>query len=516
MGTSWTKKIPFYVFLVGCFPVLSLYQLNITQVNTVYAVRPFLAAIVIELVLFFILNLFLKNRYKAGILSVVLFLVFSSYGALYNVLRGQKIGPFTWGRHSILLSVILILLILFAWWVFKKSDKHLEGLTQAINIIAIVLVLMPLVQVGSYWINKLKTQPQAHIVSAATMKENENKPDVYYFILDSYARADYLKQYMDYDNSDFINKLHDLGFYTVDCGYSNYSFTGLSVATSLNMNYIEALGDQFVPEQTNFDVVDPLITNSKVLQDYKDVGYKVDAFETGFPFTELKNADHYYQPDIKPLTMPFISPFEELAIENTLVSVISDQPKINHALGLDFPYYDEWVRENYIIKKVKEIPTEPGPKFTFIHLLTTHRPFIFQPDGSIMNDNRYYYYKQEPINEKFIRDGYINGMEFTNSFMMDVIQTIVKNSKVPPVIVIQGDHGTLAPGRVTILNAILLPGGKDKLYPTMTPVNTFRIVNNTVLGKNYEILPDHSFTSNRANSPFKLKPIDNSKACTIQ
>jgi hypothetical protein len=516
MKLSLIKKIPLYILLVGCYPVLSLYQLNITELNTVYAVRPFLVSVVIELFLFFALYLIIKNVHKAGIISVGLFIIFSSYGALYSVLRWQKIGSLTWGRHSVLIAIILILFGLFSWWIIKKSDPHLGGITQALNIISIVLVMMPLVQIGMYYAKNVDQQAKTNHDNTSSAKSKENLPDVYYIIMDSYGRADYLKQYMDYDNSDFINKLHDMGFYTVDCGLSNYSFTRLSVSTSLNMNYITALGDQYVPQNTFIDIVDLLIFNSKVVQDYKDAGYKIDAFETGFPFTELKDADHYYQPDIKPLTMSFISPFEELVIENTGVSIIADQPQIKHALGMDFPYYDKWIREHYIVDKLKEIPEEPGPKFTFVHMVTTHRPFIFQADGSVNHNVHYYYYEGEPINDKYFRDGYVDGIEYTNSFLVDVVQTILKNSKVPPVIVIQADHGIKAPGRISILNAILLPGGKDKLYKTLTPVNTFRIINNTILGKNYEILPDHSFYSDRVRSPFLLNPVDNSKACTIQ
>ena len=47
--------------------------------------------------------------------------------------------------------------------------------------------------------------------------------------------------------------------------------------------------------------------------------------------------------------------------------------------------------------------------------------------------------------------------------------------------------------RVKILNAYYLPdGGNKALYPTITPVNTFRVIFNTYFGGNYELLPDVS------------------------
>ena len=40
----------------------------------------------------------------------------------------------------------------------------------------------------------------------------QNPPDVYYIILDSYAREDFLKAVYDYDNLEFIKALQDRGF----------------------------------------------------------------------------------------------------------------------------------------------------------------------------------------------------------------------------------------------------------------------------------------------------------------
>jgi hypothetical protein len=53
--------------------------------------------------------------------------------------------------------------------------------------------------------------------------------------------------------------------------------------------------------------------------------------------------------------------------------------------------------------------------------------------------------------------------------------------------------------RTSILNAYYLPGdGKNKLYPSISPVNSFRIVLNTYFGAELPLLPDRTyFTSHR-------------------
>jgi hypothetical protein len=46
-----------------------------------------------------------------------------------------------------------------------------------------------------------------------------------------------------------------------------------------------------------------------------------------------------------------------------------------------------------------------------------------------------------------------------------------------------------------ILNAYYLPGYNDLLYPTISPVNTFRLVLDAYLGAKYPLLDDISYYS---------------------
>ncbi|MCJ7436030.1 MAG: hypothetical protein MUO77_21340, partial [Anaerolineales bacterium] len=64
--------------------------------------------------------------------------------------------------------------------------------------------------------------------------------------------------------------------------------------------------------------------------------------------------------------------------------------------------------------------------------------------------------------------------------------------------ILQGDHGPwLQPKaeRLWIFNAYYFPGHKDVLYPTISPVNTFRLVFNTYFGGKYDMLEDISYFS---------------------
>ena len=61
-----------------------------------------------------------------------------------------------------------------------------------------------------------------------------------------------------------------------------------------------------------------------------------------------------------------------------------------------------------------------------------------------------------------------------------------------------GDHAPwmqTGAGKFKILNAYYLPGHNDLLYPTISPVNTFRLILDTYLGADYPLLNDTSYYS---------------------
>ena len=249
---------------------------------------------------------------------------------------------------------------------------------------------------------------------------NDDRPDVYYFLLDSYPRADFIRKWMDYDNTPFLDALKQRGFYVADCSLSNYSYTRLSLATSMNMNYIEELGVNTSPDNKDVKQLDPLIVHPRVRSDFEKAGYQSVAFETGYLFTEWRDADHYFQPESNPFTMPVLTPFEGMLLQNTEISAGLQYQRVRRLFGLTFPYYEKWQREHYIIDQVKKIPEIPGAKFVFIHLVTTHRPYVFQPDGSILNDERYYIDDGVPINDEYYVRGFQYQLQFTNSYMLEL------------------------------------------------------------------------------------------------
>ena len=113
---------------------------------------------------------------------------------------------------------------------------------------------------------------------------------------------------------------------------------------------------------------------------------------------------------------------------------------------------------------------------------------------------------------------YVNYIKFANKKIRKLIEEIVANSERPPVIIVQADEGYTPTRRfkkegnkknrslwsersgddlklhLSILNAYYLPGfDKSKLYKSVSPVNSFRLVFNHYFGTEYPLLKDKTF-----------------------
>jgi hypothetical protein len=314
---------------------------------------------------------------------------------------------------------------------------------------------------------------------------------VYYFILDSYGRDDLLKQAYGYDNSAFIQGLEERGFYVAECSQSNYVRTEISLGSSLNLMYLQDLDPAFSPDTTRRARLWDSLKHSTARYNFENMGYKTVGFATGFAWNELEDADIFYSPDSISMGM---TEFEVLFLQTTLARYVNEMHLIDPDQIMGQNFRD---RTMNVFNRVDDIARNPDPTFAYIHLISPHPPFVFGPNGEptyppdFWNENREY--PPGPYAK-----GYQNQLTFLNKKMLEAVDAILANSDTPPIIVIQGDHGPWLQTnakRMRILNAYYLPGHNDKVYPTITPVNTFRLIFDTYFGGKYDMLPDISYFS---------------------
>jgi hypothetical protein len=332
---------------------------------------------------------------------------------------------------------------------------------------------------------------QTQVVSNLQTSGNSQLRDVYYIILDAYGRSDILLDTLSYDNSRFLGSLESMGFYVAECAQSNYAKTDLSLSSSLNMDYLTALNPALTPENTDRVPLWNLIKDNRVQEKFRSMGYTTVAFETGFYFSQLNNLDIFYSPE-----RGGFNEFEILYVRTTLLRLLDDAGWLRR-----FHYTPEDRKRELILfdlEKLQELPAMPGPKFVFAHLVIPHQPFVFGPDGEPLVIPEKVHKGQTYYSERDYRLGYVNQITFIDDQIAQVVQGIIENSVIPPIIIIQGDHGPSHFDHVTrmgILNAYYFPQAQPELYAQITPVNTFRLLFNTYFGENLNLLEDVSYYS---------------------
>jgi hypothetical protein len=423
----------------------------------------------------------------------------------------------TVGRHRYLAPAFGLVFLLSTFFVLRRL-RDPAPLTSALNWMSAALVALPFVSLGAYLLNPMpRPEPPAsnqelHLPSGVA-------PDVYYIILDAYTRQDTLQQVYEYDNEAFIRFLRERGFYVADASRSNYAQTGLSLGSSMNMDYIDALVPELESGSRGRQTLWELIQHSEVRRRLEALGYETVAFSSGLPGTEIRDADVYLSPGTadETLSLEGSNPFESMLAQTTVLRLVSDGvvalPRFIPTL--DYPYQIHRTRIRYILDTLDELPAASRPRFVFAHVISPHPPFVFGPDGQELTP-------ESPFTLKFTFDstsasvadylrGYRGQVVFVNREIERIIDSILARSATTPVIIIQGDHGpdstsarvSYVQERMTNLNAYLLPTGDAGLYPSITPVNSFRVVFNEVFGGTYAMLPDRVLYS-EYESPYSF------------
>jgi hypothetical protein len=130
-----------------------------------------------------------------------------------------------------------------------------------------------------------------------------------------------------------------------------------------------------------------------------------------------------------------------------------------------------------------------GPRLVFAHIVAPHSPYLFTATGEARSHDEPFTLLEAVDVGANDRDLYRDQAAYVTRRAQEVIQSILGNSDTPPVIILQADHGPgLGMGqaeRTAILNAILVREDcRSMLYPSITPVNTFRVVFNCYFARN--------------------------------
>lgn len=508
------KILVVYPFFLAAFPVFSLYYHNASEILPWVFVKPLLASFLLAALIFGIAKLLLKDWHKAGLITGLALLIFFSHGHIHSIIayrfenlfaQGQYkfFGWLSLGIDDILVSVwaTIGLAIFYLLW---RTKRNFSSVTKFLNFVAIFLFAVPTLTSAVYKLGNIKPRVLQEIDSSIgqeiplKVEEGAVKPDIYYIILDRYAGSSTLEDFYEFDNQEFLNFLTKKGFYVADRSTSNYPRTLTSLASSLNMEYINFLTDIAGENTDDQTFAYPLLNNHKVGELLKSQGYRYLHLGSWFEPTKVSPlADQNFLMGGLYLG---IDGFSTELLETTLLApVIRRLTSRTASFEFDVQHRN---RILYQFENLEKIPLLDSPKFVFAHIIIPHPPFVLDENCESV-----------PPKETGI-DNYLAQLKCANKKVVKMVETILALSKTSPIIVIQADEGPdamkypMPPGRFNfkdasdetlkerffILNALFLPGvDKSELYPSITPVNTFRFIFKKYFGADLDLLLDKNY-----------------------
>jgi len=501
----------FHPLLLAVFPALSLLAANIDQIRLWQGIRLLTVSLALGVLIYLGAWLALHRRGNAALVASLVLVALLTYGRLYDGLKEAGLSGETIVRHRYLIPACLALVA--AGVVGFVRMRETAGLNRVLNVVSVVAVAFPLIGIVSSWASGQSAAGARQMECTLQPPEGRTLPDVYVIIPDAYTRGDVLQEVHGFDNSAFLESLEAMGFYVARGSMSNFRPTEMSVSSMLNMAYVQDFPDLFgVRSKHRWDVLRQL-RHGRVRQELECLGYATVAIETGY-FDDWVDADYYLKRRAGAYSgLGFtgeVTRIEYIFLKTTAGRAWTDGWTATHADSSAEKLDGRADHRELILfsfDQLHEIPALPSPKLVYVHIFSPHTPYVFGPNGEPVSKAEF---ETELTGEEWESQAYTDQVAYINKLLLDAIGSILEQSEEPPIIVLMGDHGTGRRGleeQMSNLNAYHVPDSVE-LYPTITPVNSFRVIFDGVFGGSYGTLPDVSYYSSGRNW-FELTVVPN-------
>ncbi len=501
------KHLVFHPFVFATIPVVIGLDQAKAQILPEHAL-PMLVMVECFVVLCFLLAwLILKDIIRAGFVSFTILLIAFSYTGFEAVFTklGLQVPPWVPLSLVLLLGLAAVGAVLKTKWNFGKNSIAVDSIkmNSVLNVVSLILFafnLVPLTiyEVQDYMAGQKWVEHFAKELGPTTFKEPiAKKPDVYYFIVDACANPETLKELGKYDNYKFTDFLKHKGFYVVPEAASNYDRTSLSISSSMNMQYINAIPDTLGTEYPGETLYSRLVQDSTVVRTFKKLGYKFINISSGaFATDSMATADLNLRADWGNFFSTALLTMTPLWGTENYFPLLRDQFANRHT---------------YVGAELEKVANMPGPKFVLVHTQITHSPAVFDAQG-----NKFPLPKTL-MNSQFPFPIYVEQLKYAETLIQKWVSQLLNRPGDKPIIIIQSDHGPYDPMPnerayfnevMRILNAYYFPDmEKNGLYKSITPVNSFRVLFNDYFGANFKILPDRSYCSPIRVNPYHWRDV---------
>ena len=401
-------------------------------------------------------------------------------------------------RYSLMAWCILAILVLLPTWRLSRYRVAVRVLTVA----AAVMVLLPTTELVFYHVKTALKAPPLSIHLETTLPERaKRKPNIYFFVLDQYARNDQLLQVTGFDNTPFLRHLETYGFFVADRSLANYGTTDISIPATLSMDYIVKPGD-VVPSVRLYSHL--FRGHNEVVRRLRRLGYSYVHAESGRWSSKCGGSEDYCI--VNPSDIGGIGNASEVEIH-----LLSQTPILAIMHGLEERgLIGRIVTQRYagITDIMDALPARMRqPFFLFSHIIAPHAPYRYHADCSPRAlETIDVVLRKEQDGDDVEKNLYLDNLKCVNRQMIATVDDILAEDPYA-IVIVQADHGTgftvdytrelsewsneQIMERHGILNVIRFPSEcRDSLYSSFSPVNTFRLVFSCIGDQPVELLPD--------------------------
>ena len=241
---------PFYLWLLGIYPILHLYSENLGLVIDLEVISSILVMVVATTLAFFLTNRLIRRRHETAAILGICCVAFSFAGPCLCLLH-LCLKRWKYGLWTCFCSLPLASLCYATCADARYSRKHHPSLFMmmmallAFQGVSLAAGLVAMSKYEKILNGNLATDSGQPSIQRVVQKENDSatRPDIYFIVPDAYPSDAWLRIAMNYDNSKFTGALKDRGFVVANYAQANYAATLPSLAATLNMRHYNSKSD---------------------------------------------------------------------------------------------------------------------------------------------------------------------------------------------------------------------------------------------------------------------------------
>jgi hypothetical protein len=481
------QTIPFFVFLLPVFFVLHGYRENLGYIHPGEAVLLTGVYLIGSAVIFGLTFLLYRNRAKAALAAGFPLAFYFFFGAIQDFLKAY-LHPLS--RYVIIVPALAATALV--WIIFLRRTRR--PFLQWFFYLNSLFLLYLLVDGAAILLSSTNNRDRHRITASNSILTftplNSPKPDIYFLIFDAYTSSSGLKEQYHYDNSDFDRFLTDKGFHIQHASRSNYKYTILSMPSILNMCYLDNLKAVKGGPVQEYYYLSDLIRDNELMDWLHSIGYDI----VNCSIFDLRGHP-------SPITESLLPLQTRLITDQTFYSRFYRDVGWNIYQFAVNPFSEKEIdlslnNDNKLIARLQAVSAAPSahPRFIYGHFNIPHPPYYFDRQGNRRKVRAPY----RPTDEDNVQD-YLDYLNYTNQKAEAIIDDIQTNTHGQAVIIFMGDHGLRFHDRlgynplsfVQNQNAVYFPGKDYHLfYDSISGVNQFRVILNTLFGQNLPLLKD--------------------------